>query len=527
MNHDFINDIIDDIINTYFDNDLRHQVLLYFRLFYVLKILMVITDELGNARNIILKLITEIKANDGIIAKNLLTHFDYLYDIFFDNDNVYFDVYFNNVIKYCLPYPYDVEIYSPYLTFRSNVETFYKKNNVDYLDSITTFDTTFVKSPFGAKNINAISNEIDVHIPIKYIDTYMKYICALKNVDIIYFVGTPAKLYIATKFVCNVNSSYTLDIIYTRTVLRNIDKLQKNIPFELLFDEWKMTNMTINVGDVVYVSVNRKLTADALLRVFSPMQFNKSKYKYLFHNTSADTIDNRFVANPLYTYLSPYMGLCDAYMGGRKCIVLLIKKNIKNVLDLTQSIIVDNPFIYHLKKKDEHAKKWLYYDNTRFMEYYDNKQVPVTTNTNNKCISIKEDDDMNIFMSQRQYCDVGTKRHYNGIRKLQEILFKTRKYHPGMIWIYIHFKDTYQKMGYDTKLNLLYHSKSSTYSTNMDKHVTDILYRIGSVGYFATDHEFAFKNGGELLLARPSEFLIIHKKSNKMCKYKDAFDKMT
>lgn len=295
-----------------------------------------------------------------------------------------------------------------------------------------------------------------------------------------------------------------------------------SIKVELLFKEWKKCHLETTLNNIVYVSINKRIIKNDLTNVFLPMSFKKSNYKFLFHNTQSDKIDESFLHYPLYTYLSPYMGLCDAYMGGRKCVIFMLKKNITNILDLTQSIVVSNPFVDYLKKDDKKQKKWTYYDNSSFLDYYENKNVPLKFHINNKCVSPNENENMETFMTQRKYCDIGTKRHYHGIRRLQEILFKTRKYHPGTIWIYKYLSETYQKMGYNTHVNLLYHP-ASKFSTNMDKHTTDLLLRIGANGYFATDHEFGFKSGGELMLTTPIKYLTLYKKSKVLCKYKDAF----
>ncbi len=185
--------LINDIIETYFTNNIRDQIMTYFRIYFMFYILVnyVYNQELNNLLEI-KKLFFDFLNNTikttqytNIIKKNLNIHYDKLYKIFFTDNNIYFHVYFNNLIKYFLPLPYELNIYTPIITFRNNVNTFYKKNNIDYLEKINEFDL-YKKYPFSYK-----INELDIHIPMTYFNS-----SNFKDLDIIYLIAKKDKLYI-------------------------------------------------------------------------------------------------------------------------------------------------------------------------------------------------------------------------------------------------------------------------------------------------------------------------------------------
>ena len=179
---------INDIVNTFFDkNNFNQQSFTYFRIFffYYLITTFVYRPEINisEIKKIFFIWIekTLVNKNKNYILKNFNFHFNYLFKVFFIDKNIYFHVYFNNLIKYFLPLPFELNIYSPIVVFRKNVNNFYKKNNIDYLDITNIFD----EKKIFFKNM---PNEIDIHIPIKYFNENN-----FMFDNIIYLVGTKNK----------------------------------------------------------------------------------------------------------------------------------------------------------------------------------------------------------------------------------------------------------------------------------------------------------------------------------------------
>ena len=164
-NHD---NLADDIVNTYFNKHKNEEIITYFRLFFLYYLLTtyVYKPELNinQIKNIFFKWITSTLTNKKKkYILNIFYHqFNYLFKIFFVDKNIYFHVYFNNLIKYFLPLPFELNIFSPIITYRANVNSFYKKNNDDYFSQPNNFDTC----KKHLSNFN--SDEIDIHIPMTF-----------------------------------------------------------------------------------------------------------------------------------------------------------------------------------------------------------------------------------------------------------------------------------------------------------------------------------------------------------------------
>jgi len=514
--------IIFDIIKTYFTDKIRDQIMCYFRIYFLFYILVnyvyLYNDNLTNIANIkevFFFFFDNTYKNNNLnyekIRKNLEKHFVDLHKIFFIDKNMYFHVYFNNLIKYCLPVPYDYVEYSPFLTYR-NKNTFYKKSNIDFLDNITELDTAKQQSYVKKKNVDIRNDEIDLHIPIKYFthtifDNKFSFIIAQKNI-----------IYICNK-VIKIKDTFELEVVYKRNTEIDIEKYKEGVSFELLMPLWEKYKKTesIELNKIVYISVLKKLTKEDLFNCFGKLNFPKEKYKYLFHNTGLE--DNILIDKPTFFYFIPSSSSEIYKMSNRKCFLMKVKEDIFDILDLTTSIMTNNSFMKFLINRDMKIKKWISYDNLQVMDYYKNKEIPTKFDKNYKCITL-QNTPFKDFIKLRPYCDIAETIFYSGRRKLQEILFKTRKYDLSKIYYYHFMKELYKK--YDLLPNQIYHPQNIIYKETRD-YEKYILAKLNINGFFFTDFVDAFDKGGELLLIKPYKFLELDKLSDKPCKDKSAF----
>jgi hypothetical protein len=518
--------ILQDIIRTYFNNDYREQIITYHRIIYIYYILLTYILKVNLEKNQIKNIFFEYydttvvieEKNKSIIKKNIEIHFDNLYKTIFIDNNIYFSVYFNNLIKYFLPVPYELILYSPILTYRTNVNTIYKKNSIDYLDTIKHIDSLEQKNYVAKKNIDLKDNEIDIHIPMKYFDDQ------LFNKDHIFYLADNMNLYI----VSSINNS-KMQVLYSRKLVAyNQFKFQQGVCLELLSPEWNKIDKLIDVDitKVCYISVCRKITKEILFDVFPKMTIDTENFKYIYHNTGLtnETLYEKYLDYPTFFFMTPLSNI-GKYFKDRKCILYKIKKDIPDILDITRSIATDNTFTNKKKVIDQENKKWISYDNPKTIEFYDNGIIPTHYSHNYACVThLNNNKQINEFRQERPYCDVHNKLYYSGRRKLHEILFKTRKYDASKIWVYEFMTTMYSQMGYkvDT-LNYLYHPKSDLKILTSSYDIL-ILKDLGINGFFSTDFDVAYKTGGEVMLTYPKEFIDIFKISNKICNDKHAFD---
>ena len=538
------------LIIKYLPDNTSNYSYIYFRFFYYFYILIKFAYCEIKPKNIkfifmyFLKYTRKINYNKNRelydkIVNRFIKNYDYLYDTFFVKDNIYFNVYFNNLIKYFLPLPHEYLLYTQIITYRNNVKHFYKKNDNDDIEIISTHD--FQQRLTGEKNINSIRNEMDIHIPLKYFNN-----CKLKNnVYLIIYKFNKAHILLIANSVIKIkenNKDFFIikNIKYTREFY-NFNNYKFNIgyPLQLLFKKWKTehdSNKKINQSDITYISIMRKIIPNELFNVFSPINFKTDNYKYLFHNTSYEINDNNInhiLTNPTFFYFIPHgsKSYATSYFKNRKCDIFKLNKNMTNILDLTQSISNDNPFINSDNLKLEHQKQklWKAYDLTKILNYYDDKEIPFTINDNYKCITTNQNININDFVKQRPYCDIGNKKLYVGRRKLYEILFKTRKYDASAIWPMEYLADSYNKQ----KIKVSDFDYVDPMYNNPEKikaHVTGYLYDIillklmGYSGFFFTDFDVAISHGGELMLTNAKDFINLYKYSLDTCDKKVKFN---
>jgi hypothetical protein len=490
INH---NKILDDIAINYNDKN----TIIYFEIYFIFYLLTkyvyrpkINTTEI---KNIFIQWLDKTMTINKHLIKNFIIHYDYLFRIFFIEKNIYFHTYFNNLIKYFLPLPYEFNTYSSIITYRNNVNTFYKKNNIDYLfnnDKLTNFDL-----------INLEEENIDIHIPIKYFHTKI-----FKKYDIIYLIAkTNNCLYI-----CNKQKK----ILYTRSYNMNdlstyYDKFKNKLPFEFIFPLWIKNNNgneLLDFDNIIYISVLKKIILNDLFNVFKKIDFTINKYHNLYHNSllsdkeinSVNFLNKSMFFYPIPTTKSNYF----KFEKKRRCISFKIIKNINNLLDLNNFVGLNNDFTKSIINRDREKKIWISYDPLKTNEYYSKGSIPTKFDENFKCITIK-----NTNIVDRVYCD----KYYGGRKRLREILYKTKKYSAKHIY-YINYNDS----NIDKyKLNKIYHPPNIpiNQSWDFDKY---ILNDLNCTGFFSNDFGDAL-DGGELLLIKPSLFISLIKISNNPC----------
>jgi len=541
------------LVIKYLPDNTNNYSYIYFRFFYFFYILIKYVYnkyEPQNIKEIFLHFIrysrkfkyhTDVLLYDKIMNK-FIENYDYLYEMFFEKNNIYFGVYFNNLIKNFLPLPHEYLLYAQYITYRNNVKTFYKKNNDDPIEMSVDNKLKEISRFVGIKNINAIDNEIDIHVPLEYFNNKSHknsvYLIAYKqNKQYVLLIASNVEL--NDKFhISNIN--------YKRNFISfDENKFEQGYPLQLLFEKWKKpmnNNVIINKSDVVYISVMRKITENDLFNVFSPINILTKNYSYLFHNTGYQVNKeniNHILTNPSFFYFVPRgsESYKETYFKDRKCEIFKIKKDINHLLDLTQSVLTNNPFTNNNKLKQKHSeqKKWKAYDMTKIMNYYENKEIPDVVNDNYKCITIDKNKNINDFIKERPYCDIGTKKMYVGRRKLYEIMLKTRKYDQATTWPMKYLWDRYMENNISIdKSDLddpLYNSPDKL-KANVAGYLYDTIFlkTLGYDGFFFTDFDAAFAHGGELMLTNANDYLEIYKYSLDTCDKKRElvdFDDLT
>jgi hypothetical protein len=164
-------------------------------------------------------------------------------------------------------------------------------------------------------------------------------------------------------------------------------------------------------------------------------------------------------------------------------------------------------------KLDRENKKWISYDPSQTLNFYKNGSIPVKFDEKFKCLTTIDSN-----LTNRFYCDV---KNYAGRRKLQEIMFKTRKYKYKKLYLNLDMGIDYEPY---EKYRLYHPSHVPIYATwDFDKYILDIL---KCNGFFFVDFGDAV-DGGELLLIEPIKYVHFVANSEKECYKKDAFPEMT
>jgi len=455
---------------------------LFFRTFYyyyvIIKYILLVEDTLDTPDTFLKYINYSMKRNKGINFEAMYNLFEKNYEYLHDTipTNVYFSTYFNNLIKYVLPIPHELFEYSPVITYRNNVDKFYKKNNIDYLDTIKNIDTTKQGSYVKPKNVDMVRNEIDIHIPMKYFDSKL----FSKN---IFIIGCSDKLYIA-----NGIDGDTYKVTYMRDNREiNEKKFRDGYCLELLMDEWKAVHKKININksSIVYLCVMRKLTPDDLYNVFPRIDLKNDK---VFHNTGLEADENvlnTLLEIPTFFY-TKMMGNNIYITGGRKCVTYDVYNPIVDIIDLTRSVATNNPFVRVV-------------DDTPCIAEYGLIQ------------SIED------FVKMRPECDLGRQNFYVGRRKLQEILYKTRKYSSSHIWIHEHFVDRFEGVNKPLHSNIYYSPNKLQYKLTITDYDSILLRDMNMNGFLFTDFGAVWDKGGELMLTHPNNFLRVNNVQNSPC----------
>jgi hypothetical protein len=424
--------------------------------------------------------------------------FNYLYETFFIHENMYFNTYFNNLIKYFLPLPYKLLNHGIIITYRKDVKQICRNDDIDYLETINKTDfikqRTFVK----AKNIDAIKKELSFHLPIKYFSSNLftnnLFLIACKSGS----YGTRRKylLVIGKKLVHHPETdTWKCDLMYTRDYDGINEKLMREgMSFEVLFNKWKRDTRVMTLRDIIYINVLKKLNDVDLFNVFPKIDL---PYTKLYHNTGL-TMTQEIAKEKLQypTFFYPDISGYSEYFKDRKCIIYNVIKPLNQIIDTTRSIITFNPMVNDSKTLDVACSI--------------NKKDQM-----DKLLSLSQ------YLEQRPDCDINDQCHYTGRRKLQEILFKTRKYDASKIWIY---EFSHQRLSEllsininDLYNNLYHHPLKNQIGTKISDYDSLILGDIGISGFFSTDYHRVWDKGGEVMLTDPSVHLEIDRFMDKMC----------
>jgi hypothetical protein len=368
-----------------------------------LKIILI--DELKQVKN----------KNINKVIQTIAEHYDFFYKTFFIDDNIHFNTHFNNLLMYFYPFPYEFILYAPLITYRKDVTKFYKKNDYNYilLNNIN-FDKLPVRSFVQKKNVDVPKYEMDIHLNTKYYNYNI-----FKNDDVIYYIAL-----IDCTLICKVtkqnDQKLSLDIMYRRPKYAyNIEHYKAGLPFELIAPKWfKYTDkiIEIHLNQILYMSVHKKFTKDDLFNVYGSIDLTLDRYKYLYHDTDNPALD---LTKATYFYLTPLSKL--KFDAPRKCVIGELIKDLKGVINFTDSIITNNSMTKHQRDNDMKNEKWISYDNIDTLDYYKGvaaKNLKQSHHKNNACITSKYDD-IDEFLKFRPYCDTSKKNKYSGRRNMQ------------------------------------------------------------------------------------------------------------
>jgi len=520
--------IVNDILITYFDNYESNQIYTYFRIFYILKVIVkYVMKEIIEQTKLKEMLIDDLKnvknKNIDKVMQTFTDHYDFFYKTFFIDDNIHFNTHFNNLLMYFYPFPYEFILYSPLITYRKDVTKFYKKNDYNYilLDNID-FDKIPVRSFVQKKNMDVPKYEIDIHLNTKYYDFNL-----FKNDDVIYYVALNDCTLIC-KIIKQNGHKLTLDVMYRRPKYAyNIEHYKAGLPFELIAPKWfKYTEKIIEVqlNEILYMGVHKKFTKKDLFNVFGSIDFTIDRYKYLYHDTDNQTLD---LTKATYFYLTPLSKL--KFDTPRKCVIGELIADLKGIINFTDSVVANNAMTQKQRENDMVDKKWISYNNVDTLEFYNGvepKNLKQSHSNNNACVT-SQYDDINEFIKVRPYCDTNKKSKYTGRRKIHEILFKTRKHDPSRIYVYKYAAEVYKNFGFDLTKNDMYYPKINLVNMVYDNILNDVLIQLGIPGFFFTDYDMGFNIGGELLITNPIEYVQIFNISTEMCHTPTKLKKMS
>jgi hypothetical protein len=538
---------IENLILFYKDDDLSHNLHRFYFMFY-LQVKFIYNNPSSNIEGTnqikklffnYLELLIAPYINNELSRKitELYNLFhDYFYDTFFNKHNIYYHTYFNNLIKYFLPLPYDILEYYPIVTYRNNVTGLYKKNNLDFIENPIYFDNLPRQNLFKECNINITKNEIDIHVPLKLLNWNLfknkLFLLAVKKTD------TSYDLLIATdiSYVNNDQNILINKIRYTRHInfKQNrlmIDAYTDGLSFEFCFPPWNIHSQQYNeylknpisINSVVYVSIYDKITKYDLLNFCNIININKDNYSYLFKNTVI-SYENRNDLQELINYPS-FFEFAPYQANNSNCLIYKINNNINDILDLTSNITKNNPvrkFLFQSVCDNNVSKSCESCDviynmynlsGNNILDYYNDKLNKYSTYLpHNNDIS----DQMNKFIENAVWCDIGYKNQYTGRKKYQEIVYKTRKYRSGEIWIYnnLHknIQDKYDQLINNYFNNSYYELYHPTKLINInfvpiDNYDAIFLKNFNIKGFYFVNYDININSGGELFLLNPKKYI--------------------
>lgn len=497
---------------------------LYFRFYYFFYLIVIFMEkeelnknEISQVFDIFLKYTSKNFRNKNSnkgneFWKKFMENHDYLYETFFIKENCYWHTYFNNTINYFFPLPYKFLFYYPLVTFADTNTYFHHvsfETNFSRYDMMKHINRTRQSRPL---NKNMIKEELTFHVPLKYFSnkTFNK-----DDKVLIFYKGNKA-------FIGSIKEFNNKALKIQTDVIRDFRKTPSNFKhfrfgagFQLVHPMWKEISkeITLHLNEISYLQVYRKLTKNKLFDFYYGNDI--SNIKYLFHNTDhpqPQKIIDSILNNQTFFFSVPWPEI-DNYFAKRKCILFEKIKNPK-LLDLTKNKSSINPFTFEeLYNKHKKEKFWMYPDQKLVLKEKFPKEV---FNDLNACI--RKDNNLEELIKNRPYCDIGFSTEYNGRRKLQEILFKSRKHKFSNIYL-----GKYQRYLKKIKLDVTNIHKNLYYpDTKWRQYIplydfdTYVLKDMNIDGFFFTNYESNI-DGGEILLTTPSHFITLNKINNSNC----------
>jgi hypothetical protein len=260
-----------------------------------------------------------------------------------------------------------------------------------------------------------------------------------------------------------------------------------------------------------------------MFNVFNKISFDKSFFTEFYHYTGLEVnkekkdIFNKLLYCP--TFFSPtpiYYSKKAIYYRNKKCLFFDVENDIDKLLDLTDNITINNPFI---KQKEIDKDEIKFYAFNQMDKYYEEKDIPLQKDIRYKCLEVNNEKKLKDVFEEKKYCDINSSNYYVGRRKLQEILFKTRKYMYRDIWEENHEHTDSDKRVINRDLLKIeqYHPsnyKCIIYSYNYD---AILLNELNITGYFFTDYIDRIFTGGEIMLTKPKNHIKLKAFSKSKC----------
>ena len=276
------------------------------------------------------------------IINNILNSFDYLYNKFLIDENIYFDFHANYLTHYLYPLPNTIAAqYHSYLKYVKKI----RNQNFLYDD---TQNYGYKSHILNASimldiDINLYSNIYDNHLFIlqfeNKINKRQKIIFILKNIkrhnDKILFDGKDILYYASFE-----------DVVYN---YYNTVKEERKVNW-ISGDLLQNNTFKIYLSDVGFINILKPTSKNDIEKLFNVITID-SKYIYSgssadFYNKSNETIPKQ----PAFFALTP--DGAGSNSGQAFCMVYEVRKPIDNIVDLNQCNIFNGIYAYDIKNNN-------------------------------------------------------------------------------------------------------------------------------------------------------------------------------